>query len=90
MVIEQNAIFDLGVVSCSLEVKEAIKEAGVPQNELLRFHLLPTCPELQAEHIRALNDKEWICSSFELKTSERTVWIVTDPQQNHTNLYLEP
>lgn len=90
MVLEQNAWFSLGVVSCSSEAKEVLDQAGIPQDELLRSHLLPSSPELRADHIHALNYNEWICSSFELKTSERTVWIITDPQQMRTNLYLEP
>ena len=90
MVIEQNVGFRLGVVSCSPEVKEVLEESGIPQDELLRFHQLPPTPELQADHFQAITQREWICSSFELRQSQKTVWIITDPQQKSTNLYLEP
>lgn len=90
MAIEESVIFNLGSVSCSLEVKEVLDKAGIPQDELLRFHQLPPNPELQADHRQAITQREWICSSFELKQSGETVWIITDPQQKSTNLYLEP
>lgn len=90
MVIEQNYSFRLGNVSCSPEVKDVLEEASIPQDELLRYHLFAPSPELQADHLHAITHNEWICSSFELKTSEKTIWIITDPQQKSTNLYLEP
>lgn len=90
MVIEQYAGFNLGKVFCSLEVKEVLNEASIPQDEILRFHQLSPTPELRAEHIRSLSEKDWICSSFEMRQSGKTVCIVTDPQQTSTNLYLEP
>lgn len=90
MVIEQDAGFRLGNVSCSFEVKELLQEACIPQDELLRFHLLPPNPKLQADHQLAIAEKDWICSSFELKAPERTIWIITTPDQKSTNLYLEP
>lgn len=90
MVMEQNLSFRLGNVSCSPEVSEVLREANVPQDELLRYHLFAPSAELQADHQHAITHNEWICSSFELRTSEKTVWIITDPQQKSTNLYLEP
>lgn len=89
MVIEIQHGFSLGVVSCSLEVRDILTETGIPQDELLRFHQLPPHPEIQADHQQALAQHEWICSAFELKQSQKTVWIVTDPQQKSTALYLE-
>ena len=90
MVIEQDVGFRLGVVSCSPEVREVLNEAGIPQDELLRFHQLPPTPELQADHLQAITDRSWICSPFELNQSGKTVWIITDPQQKSTSLNLEP
>ncbi len=90
MVIEQYVGFNLGKISCSLEVKEALDEAGIPQDELLHFHQLPPTPELQNDHLEAISQQEWICSSFELNQSGKTVWIITDPQQKGTALHLEP
>lgn len=90
MVIEQYAGFNLGKVSCSLEVEEVLDKAGIPQDELLRFHQLPPTPELQADHIQAISQQDWICSSFEMQRSGRTVWIITDPKQTSTALYLQP
>jgi hypothetical protein len=82
--------FRLGVVSFGKEVKELLEQTGVPQDELLRFHQMPPSPELQAEHQQAIAEQDWIFSSFEFKTTGRTVWIVTDPQRKTTGLYLEP
>lgn len=90
MVIEQTLGFRLGVVSCSPDVKEVLDEVGIPQDELLRFHQLPPNPDLQADHVQAITHRDWICSPFELNQSGKTVWIITDPQQKSTNLYLEP
>lgn len=86
----QNLGFRLGVVSCSDEVQELLAQASLPQDELLRYHLFAPTPELQAEHQRALTEHDWICSSFELKQAAKTVWIITDPQQQSTGLYVEP
>lgn len=89
MAIEQTHGFSLGLVSCGKEVKDILAETGIPQDELLRFHQLPPSPELQADHQRAISERDWICSAFELQQSEKTIWIMTDPQRKGTSFHLE-
>lgn len=81
--------FDLGKVGCSATVKAALDEAGVRPAELLRHHQF-NLDEDAAEMTQPTADgANWACSSFELPKFGRTVWVVTDPQQISTSLYLE-
>ena len=81
--------FQLGVVSCSGRVETALAAAGVSKDELLAFHQFATSAELRREHQQALEKGDWVCSPFELERSGKTVWVITDPQQQTTSLHLE-
>ena len=83
MVEKAGRIFGLGSIFCSASVNAALQDSGLTQEELLQVH------QRNEDAEAALDKADWKCSSFELERSGKTVWVITDSQEQATMLLLE-
>lgn len=91
MVTVSTMLFELGEVSFSSTVREALKETALSEAELLRQHQSGAWddqPHLQTDNLAALANADWVCSSFALPTG-KTVWLMTAPDRSSTLAILE-
>ena len=91
MVSVQGALFELGIVSFSPAVREALQNASLSETEMLRLHQngeWESQPYLKAKNLEALKNDDWVCSSFDLPRG-RTVWLFTEPNRTSTIALLE-
>lgn len=76
-------IFGLGSIFCEVSVQDALHDAGITPEELLRVHERNEDAEAKSDR------RDWKCSPFVLPRSGQTVWAITDPEQQTTMLLLE-
>lgn len=76
-------IFGLGRIFCAVSVQAALHKAGITEEEVLQFHRRHKDGEAR------LDQADWKCSPFALPQNGKTVWAITDPEQQTTMLLLE-